>query len=58
MKTWSIVFYIIGSILLLISCFTASVAATWWFGGSAVLTLIIGCVLQFNANRHNTMHQF
>ncbi|MDE6271533.1 MAG: hypothetical protein K2M31_00820 [Muribaculaceae bacterium] len=56
MKTLSIIFYVIGSILLIASCFTMSVATTWWLGGSAVVALIIGCVCQFNANRTNQLH--
>lgn len=56
MKTWSIILYVIGSILLVISCFTTGVAATWWFGGSAVVALIVGCILQYNSERHNRMH--
>lgn len=55
MKTLSIIFYIIGSILLIVSCFTVSVSATWWLGGLAVVSLIIGCVFQFNANRDEQM---
>ncbi len=51
MKTLSIITYIIGSILLIISCFTVSVAATWWTGGIALLFLILGCIFQFNANK-------
>ena len=58
MKTLSIVFYIIGSILLIISCFTVSVSATWWFGGSAVVALVLGCIMQYNANRHTTIHGY
>lgn len=54
MKTLSIIFYVIGSILLVISCFTTSVAATWWLGGIALAFLIAGCVFQFNANKNNT----
>ncbi len=56
MKTLSIIFYIIGSILLIASCFVQSVATTWWLGGSAVLALICGCVCQFNASRRNEFH--
>lgn len=55
MKTLSIIFYIIGSILLIASCFTASVAATWWLGGIAVVCLIGGCIFQFNSNRNQNM---
>ncbi len=50
MKTLSIIFYIIGSILLIVSCFTTSISVTWWLGGIAVVFLIGGCVCQFNAN--------
>ena len=54
MKTLSIISYVIGSILLIISCFTNGVTATWWFGGTAVLFLIGGCVFQFQANKNNS----
>lgn len=54
MKTLSIICYIIGSILLIVSCFTTSISVTWWLGGIAVVFLIAGCVCQFNAN---TDHQ-
>ncbi|MCH5232951.1 MAG: hypothetical protein J1E78_04860 [Muribaculaceae bacterium] len=49
MKTLSIIFYIIGSILLIVSCFMNSTSATWWIGGIAVIFLIGGCVCQFTA---------
>ncbi len=52
MKTWSIICYAIGSILLIISCFTTGVALTWWLGGGAVLLLILGCVFQFNSTKN------
>lgn len=48
MKTLSILCYIIGSGLLIASCFTTGVAVTWALGGSAVLMLILGCIFQFN----------
>lgn len=53
MKTLSILSYVIGSILLIISCFTSGVAATWWFGGIAVVFLVGGCIFQFQANKGN-----
>lgn len=56
MKTLSIIFYAIGSILLIASCFTLSVTTTWWLGGSAVVALIIGCICQFNSNRQHQYH--
>ncbi|MDE5653809.1 MAG: hypothetical protein K2L83_02985 [Muribaculaceae bacterium] len=56
MKTLSIIFYVVGSVLLILSCFISSVSATWWLGGSAVVCLIAGCVFQYNANRHNQLH--
>ena len=56
MKTLSIVCYIIGSILLILSCFTSSVAVTWWLGGIAVVALIAGCVCQFHANHSNQIN--
>lgn len=58
MKTLSIIFYTLGAILLVLSCFITSVTATWWLGGSAVAALILGCVFQFNANTHNPYHNF
>ncbi len=51
MKTLSIISYIIGSILLIVSCFTTAVATTWWVGGIAVVFLILGCVFQFNSSK-------
>lgn len=52
MKTLSILAYIIGSGLLIASCFTTGVTLTWVLGGAAVVFLIIGCVFQFNTNKH------
>lgn len=49
MKTLAIIFYIIGSGLLIASCFTSGVALTWWLGGFAVGSLIAGCVCQYNS---------
>lgn len=51
MKTLSILSYIIGSIMLIVSCFTTGVTLTWWLGGIAVLFLVLGCIFQFNANK-------
>lgn len=51
MKTLSIITYFIGSILLIISCFTSGITATWLLGGLAVLFLILGCVFQFNSTK-------
>lgn len=51
MKTLSIIFYIIGSILLIISCFTLNVSLTWWLGGSALVTLVAGGILQYQADK-------
>lgn len=56
MKTMSIIFYIIGSILLVTSCFVTNVSTDWWLGGAAVVALIVGCVFQFNANRSANLH--
>lgn len=56
MKTLSVLFYVIGSILLIISCFTPSVALTWWLGGGAVVALIIGCVFQFKNTTAHPSH--
>lgn len=41
----------IGFVLLVISCFISSVAATWWLGGIAVVMLIAGSVCQYNSAR-------
>lgn len=57
MKALSIIFYAIGAILLIISCFTTGVTATWWLGGIAVVALIAGCIFQYNANTHNYVHR-
>lgn len=51
MKTFSIICYVIGSILLIISCFTTGVAVTWWLGGIAVVFLIVGCICQYQASK-------
>lgn len=56
MKTLSILFYALGSILLVTSCFVTNISADWWLGGAAVAALIIGCVCQFNVNRSNQYH--
>ena len=53
MKTLAVIFYIIGCGLLIASCFTTGVALTWWLGGSAVVSLIVGCVLQYNSTSSN-----
>lgn len=56
MKTLSVISYAIGCILLIISCFTTSIALTWWLGGIAVVALIAGCIFQFNVvkeTQHN-----
>ena len=42
MKTLSIIFYIVGSLLLIASCFTKGVTITWVLGGEAVVCLILG----------------
>ena len=55
MKALSILCYIIGSGLLIASCFTTGVAVTWSLGGAAVLVLILGCIFQFNTH-HDTDH--
>lgn len=51
MKTLAIIFYIIGSGLLIASCFTSGLALTWWLGGFAVATLIAGCICQYNSSQ-------
>ncbi len=52
MKTLAVISYIIGGILLIISCFTTGVEATWWLGGIAVALLIAACVFQFQYKKH------
>ncbi len=58
MKTLSIICYAIGCVLLMISCFTASISLTWWLGGIAVLFLIGGCVFQFNVVKEEQHHRY
>lgn len=58
MKALSIIFYAIGFILLIISCFTPSVSVTWWLGGFAVVALIIGCIFQYNVNTQEQEYHF
>lgn len=57
MKTLAIILYVIGSIVLIVSCFTNSEAATWWLGGIAVILLIGGCVCQFTSSSNKQIHQ-
>ena len=56
MKTLSILFYIIGSGLLIASCFTTGVTLTWILGGVAVVFLVLGGVFQFYTNNRKTIH--
>lgn len=58
MKTLSIIFYVIGSALLIASCFTTGVTLTWVLGGVAVVCLILGCVFQFNTHNKGAVHHF
>ena len=58
MKALYIIFYAIGCILLIISCFTTSVTLTWWLGGISVLFLIGGCICQFQVAKDNTHHRY
>lgn len=51
MKTLSIICYIIGSVLLIVSCFITGATAIWILGGIAVIFLILGCVFQFNVTK-------
>lgn len=55
MKTLSIICYTIGAILLIVSCFMDSEAATWWIGGIAVIFLIGGCVFQFTSKTNRRL---
>ena len=55
MKTLSIIFYAIGAILLIVSCFMNSEAATWWIGGIAVIFLIGGCVFQYTSKTNRRL---
>lgn len=58
MKSLAIISYIIGSVLLIVSCFTTAVTITWVIGGLAVLFLIVGCVLQFQINKNTMKHRY
>lgn len=53
MKTLAIILYIVGSGLLIASCFTSGIALTWWLGGGAVVALIAGCICQYNSTSNN-----
>lgn len=53
MKSLSIIFYVVGSILLIVSCFTSGVTVTWILGGLSVLFLTAGCVFQYCVNKNN-----
>lgn len=48
MKTLSNISYVLGAILLIISCFVTTIATTWWLGGIAIILLIVGAVFQYN----------
>ena len=52
MKILSILSYVIGSLLLIISCLTASASATWVISSMAMVLLIAGCVFQFAVSKH------
>lgn len=58
MKTLSIICYILGSGLLIASCFTTGVTLTWILGGVAVVFLVLGCVFQFYTNNRKTAHHY
>lgn len=51
MKILSILAYVVGSLLLLTSCFIEDVVLTWWLGAISVVFLIAGCILQFHTNK-------
>lgn len=57
MKTLSIISYVVGSILLIVSCFTTGVAVTWILGGISILFLILGCIFQYNTTRKNESYR-
>lgn len=58
MKALYVICYAIGCILLIISCFTASVTATWWLGGIAVVFLIGGCIFQFQVAKDANQRKY
>lgn len=58
MKTLSIICYIIGSGMLIASCFTTGITLTWVLGGVAVLFLVLGCVFQFYTHNRSAAHHF
>ncbi|MCM1370039.1 MAG: hypothetical protein NC204_06665 [Candidatus Amulumruptor caecigallinarius] len=58
MKTLSIICYVIGSGLLIASCFTTGITVTWVLGAAAVVLLVLGCVFQFNNTRRNQTHRY
>ena len=60
MKTLSIICYIIGSGLLIASCFTTDVTLTWILGGVSIVFLVLGCVFQYqvaNNQRNKSYHR-
>jgi EamA domain-containing membrane protein RarD len=58
MKTLSILCYIIGSGLLIASCFTTGITLTWILGGVAVVCLVLGCVFQFYTHNRKAVHHY
>ena len=53
MKTFALISYFLGIMLLTISCFTTGIATTWWLGGCSVAFLAICCILQYQVSKHN-----
>lgn len=58
MRTLSIIFYIIGSIMLIVSCFFTNITATWIIGGISVVFLILGCIFQFKTNKRQQQQRY
>ena len=56
MKTLSILSYIVGGIMLILSCFITTSSAMWWVGSISVLFLIAGCIFQYNDNKRNGVY--
>ncbi|MBD5304158.1 MAG: hypothetical protein K2G53_09095 [Muribaculaceae bacterium] len=52
MKTAAIITYLIGSILLILSCLTVSATATWCLSGISMAILLTGCIFQFAGSRN------
>ena len=47
MKILSVILYIIGTILLVDSCFSNNNNLVYWTAGISVICLVLGCIFQY-----------